>query len=748
MRLATFVVCAGCVLASASAAQLTRAQLANALASKEQLRATLLERGAAASPSSSSSSAASAAAGALFPPFTPCPALTVVDIDGAAATLPVAGAPLVAFAYDASVTWTTTAWSNSGETQKFLVDSAFGAPAAAATRYLFASFNETAGAAAAEAAVMRARLEAGMAALGWPAANRSAWLGRATFAAAPVSQLGTGGWVAQLLINWTNLGDRFGASLSLDLGLGGDALVVPRLDGAFAWAPPAPREALPVVYGGGFISELATNGGGMARGAAVIVSCGFSFGEEAKANACDAGFDAIVRAVASAGGAFAIIVLPLGAEHVLMGEGLEGNPQTIPATLLKYEDGLALWRALDEPEAFAPVAAAGSSLTATNVAGQSGCTFSASATGTLLETGWLGNPTLRFLSFAAQWLDFQRRTQANLTAEAAAGATTVVSVMNYTLMQGFPGAQAVVAIPAAPAGSAWTSLEVDFALGCPTPWETSCAIWDRQQQLLVCCGNTSDATCGGANLELARAITPFRRGLGRWVTDVSPLLPLLVGDQQQQDGAAGGKCLFTAATDSWAMPWTVTVNLRLGSAPLAPPALRPRAVVPLWNTGSGGNGGANWGAVFDQHYNNGVNFPPRTVAVPAWATRATLHSVITGHGSDNNNCAEFCVTSHEMTVGGTVHSVTYDNAGTDEGCAYQTLNGALPNEHGTWLYGRDAWCDGNAVRPWVLDVSPDIDFASGAVNVTYRGLFEGKDPNPNPQTNMPYQIVHSYLVFA
>jgi hypothetical protein len=217
--------------------------------------------------------------------------------------------------------------------------------------------------------------------------------------------------------------------------------------------------------------------------------------------------------------------------------------------------------------------------------------------------------------------------------------------MNYSTMLGFPGAQAVVEVPAAPAGSPWTSLEVELALGCPTPWETGCAIWDRQQQLLVCCTNTTDSTCGGANLELARAITPYRRGLGRWVTDVSPLLPLLVGDQAEE--AAPTKCLFTAATDAWAMPWTVSVSLRLGTAPPAPPALRPRLVVPLWNSGAGGNGGENWGVVFDQHYNNGVNFPPRSVPVPSWATRATLHSVLTGHGADNNTCAEFCVTSHE-----------------------------------------------------------------------------------------------------
>ena len=69
------------------------------------------------------------------------------------------------------------------------------------------------------------------------------------------------------------------------------------------------------------------------------------------------------------------------------------------------------------------------------------------------------------------------------------------------------------------------------------------------------------------------------------------------------------------------------------------------------------------------------------------------HAVITGHGSDNNNCAEFCVTTHVVTVS-------------------------------------------------------DIDFAQPSFNVTYVGLFNGVNPNPQPQTNMPYIIAHIYVVFS
>ena len=260
-------------------------------------------------------------------------------------------------------------------------------------------------------------------------------------------------------------------------------------------------------------------------------------------------------------------------------------------------------------------------------------------------------------------------------------------------------------------------------------------------QVLICCsGNLTDPTCGGQSHELTRYITPFRRGLGHWLTDVTTLLPLM------GDGSAPRQCALTMATDAWALPWTVTLALRLERDAAPAPT---SAVVPLWNSGTGGNGGASWGVTFDATYNTPKNFPVRQVPIPSWATKALLHSVITGHGADNFNCAEFCVTSHAITVAGTTHTVTYDNAGTDEGCTHYAIDGALPNEHGTWLYGRDGWCDGSAIRPWLADVTGDIAWgASTSVNISYRGTYNGADPHPNPQTNMPYIIIHVYVAFS
>jgi hypothetical protein len=36
-----------------------------------------------------------------------------------------------------------------------------------------------------------------------------------------------------------------------------------------------------------------------------------------------------------------------------------------------------------------------------------------------------------------------------------------------------------------------------------------------------------------------------------------------------------------------------------------------------------------------------------------------LYAVTTGHGSDDNNCGEFCVTSHVWTINGRLWNLTF-----------------------------------------------------------------------------------------
>ena len=51
----------------------------------------------------------------------------------------------------------------------------------------------------------------------------------------------------------------------------------------------------------------------------------------------------------------------------------------------------------------------------------------------------------------------------------------------------------------------------------------------------------------------------------------------------------------------------------------------------------------------------------------------------------------------------------------------------VPNQWGTWWFGRGGWCPGQQVDPWVVDVTDEVTPGMPAT-VEYRGLFGGADP--------------------
>lgn len=149
------------------------------------------------------------------------------------------------------------------------------------------------------------------------------------------------------------------------------------------------------------------------------------------------------------------------------------------------------------------------------------------------------------------------------------------------------------------------------------------------------------------------------------------------------------------------------------------------------------------GGKFDKEYNlkyNEISFTP-----PSWSKRVKLIAIITGHGKDNNGCAEFCVTSHHFVVNNASPTViVFRNAASAMGCALRVQKGVEPNEHGTWLYGRDGWCPGQEVVPLVKDITSKVKL-SRKNSIRYFGFFNGTDPNPKYSPG--YIDMTSYLVF-
>ena len=104
-----------------------------------------------------------------------------------------------------------------------------------------------------------------------------------------------------------------------------------------------------------------------------------------------------------------------------------------------------------------------------------------------------------------------------------------------------------------------------------------------------------------------------------------------------------------------------------------------------------------------------------------WTVRRPLQCC-----KDCRDDCEFEPTSHHYDINGETYSVEFFHAGTMWGCVEEVRNGVEPNEHGTWNYGRDGWCDGSPVDAHVFDVTASVDL--GATNeLTYRAQSYGDD---------------------
>lgn len=68
------------------------------------------------------------------------------------------------------------------------------------------------------------------------------------------------------------------------------------------------------------------------------------------------------------------------------------------------------------------------------------------------------------------------------------------------------------------------------------------------------------------------------------------------------------------------------------------------------------------GGTFDKHYND--NYKPISFSIDENTVKLELVVIISGHGSDNNNCCEFCVTSHHFILNSIQpHVITFSEAG-------------------------------------------------------------------------------------
>lgn len=320
---------------------------------------------------------------------------------------------------------------------------------------------------------------------------------------------------------------------------------------------------------------------------------------------------------------------------------------------------------------------------------------------------WPWKANLSYAAYEAKFLNFDAEQQIRLDTEGA----TVVPLWNGEVLAEF--AETDVALPSADEMAKFDTLEVEVEQGCPEPKNPefgNCGAWDYLASLGV-----RDEMM--QNVEIARFITTYHRE-SHWVVDVSPMLVHL-----QKGGMHHFRWDFAPSWNT--QPTATKLSLRFSNKNKG---LRPTRATFLWS-----------GGTFDSMYN--MSHAPATVAVSPNAKRVELWALITGHGAETGQCAEFCNHKHEFTVNGKAYVKEHKEAGSKDKCVPEADKGMTPNQGGTWWFGRGGWCPGQKVHPWMTDVTADVTPGMDAM-IAYRGLYGTSDP-PDAAGNIN---MVSYLV--
>ncbi len=313
--------------------------------------------------------------------------------------------------------------------------------------------------------------------------------------------------------------------------------------------------------------------------------------------------------------------------------------------------------------------------------------------------GWFG-PNISMAASESIYYNFEADREAAMIQDD----DTVVSVFanDNAVEDNF---YATIELPDAKTMATFDTMMFDLYLGCIGDGEFgTCPAWDYLVHLYLC----DDETPESCTTEIGRWITTYHRE-GRWVHDVSSMLPYFA------DG--GTKYLsFYSAND-----YELHLDIRLSTQGFE---TRAEEVIPLWSGTT----------EFNATYNDA--FEEMVVAIPADAVQVELATVITGHGmAMPGNCAEFCTSEHHFIVNGNDHLLQNPDAGSNFGCQDQVADGTVPNQYGTWWYGRNGWCPGMEVPIIRTDITSEVTL--GADNTfDYEAFYMGSPYEPDNWSNI------------
>lgn len=261
-------------------------------------------------------------------------------------------------------------------------------------------------------------------------------------------------------------------------------------------------------------------------------------------------------------------------------------------------------------------------------------------------------------------------------AHAAPGDTTRVQVWNALRLDHHGDYDATANFPQG--GGPYRKILLHYKLGryaCPAGTQY-CGSWDYTTRVLLQ-PPTADT------LELMRVITPYASNWSTtryhdYVTDVTDYAAQLTSGPQP----------LRFIYDGYSWGFTVSVWFEFIEGP---PAREVLAVRKLYD------GVFAFGKTADPIESH---LTPKSVYIPGGPTvsQVQLKTLVTGHGSDGRQCAEFCSKYYQVLAGG-------QDLGNTQIWRDDCGRNPVSPQTGTWVYERANWCPGQMVKPIYHDLT-------------------------------------------
>ena len=307
---------------------------------------------------------------------------------------------------------------------------------------------------------------------------------------------------------------------------------------------------------------------------------------------------------------------------------------------------------------------------------------------------WMWEENMAYAAYEAQHFDYE--SERDLYLESQVGAT----VLRPLDKEVFGGQREVeITFPDAETMAGFDTLEFDLHMDCPDPAGgefSNCGPWDYLAYIYL---KEVDEEGEVSWRELSRFITTYHRE-GRYLVDATPMLVFL---------AEGGT--RTLKVDVSSQTYMTTLDVRLFNASKAH---KPVAAHYLF-------GGGGFGPTYSDKYE------PLEISIPESAAKVELWTIVTGHGMGTYNCAEFCDHRHTFTVNGEYFQEGHPEVNNQSGCVSEVARGMVPNQGGTWWFGRGGWCPGQQVEPWTADVT-EVITPGEVVTISYQGTIGSLKP--------------------